>query len=92
MVETVADLNSTIIKFREVVQRLTDENILLRRNLEEESSKSIPGLVEALDFKVQSISTSLVCILHFCSLTMYDFHDYYFSESICRNESTNYCN
>ncbi|XP_035714495.1 dynactin subunit 1 isoform X3 [Folsomia candida] len=52
MMETVADLNSTILKFREVVQKMTDENTLLRQNLEEESSKSsIPGLVEDLAFK-----------------------------------------
>ncbi len=52
IVETVTDLNSTIVKFREVVQKLTDENSLLRKNLEEESTKTIPGLVESLDFKV----------------------------------------
>lgn len=56
MMETVADLNSTILKFREVVQKMTDENTLLRQNLEEESSKSsIPGLVEDLAFKVRYI-------------------------------------
>jgi dynactin 1 len=53
LVETISDLNATIIKFREVVQKLTDENNLLRSNLEEASSKSIPGLAEALNFKVR---------------------------------------
>jgi len=54
VIESITDLNATIIKFREVVQKLSDENLLLRKNLEEESSKSIPGLAEALDFKVLS--------------------------------------
>jgi len=40
------------VRFRELVQKLRDENDILRKNLEEESSKSIPGLPEALDFKV----------------------------------------
>jgi dynactin 1 len=33
------------------VQKLKDENDLLQKNLEIESTKSIPGLTEALDFK-----------------------------------------
>ncbi len=52
LLETIADRDATILRFRELVQKLRDENELLRRNLEEESSKSIPGLPEALDFKV----------------------------------------
>ena len=52
LLETLTDRESTILKFREVVQQLRDDNIHLRRNLEEESSKSIPGITEALDFKV----------------------------------------
>lgn len=39
------------MRFRDLVQKLKDENELLQRNLEIESSKSIPGLAEALDFK-----------------------------------------
>lgn len=60
MLETIADYNATIVKFRDLVQKLTDDNELLRKNLEEESSKSIPGLVEALDFKVRIISHFVV--------------------------------
>jgi len=52
LLETIADRESTILRFRELVQKLRDDNDLLRKNLEEESSKSIPGLPEALDFKV----------------------------------------
>ncbi|CAG7835265.1 unnamed protein product [Allacma fusca] len=51
IVETLADREATILKFREVVQQLRDDNVLLRRTLDEESSKSIPGLAEALAFK-----------------------------------------
>jgi len=52
LVETLSDHNATILRFRDLVQKLRDENLLLRRSLEEESSKSIPGLSEAMDFKV----------------------------------------
>ncbi|ODN04996.1 Dynactin subunit 1 [Orchesella cincta] len=51
LMETITDYNATIVKFRDLVQKLTDENTLLRKNLEDESTKSIPGLAEALDFK-----------------------------------------
>ena len=52
LIENLSDREATILKFREVVQQLRDDNVRLRHNLEEESSKSIPGLAEALDFKV----------------------------------------
>lgn len=48
------------MKFRDLVQKLTDENDMLRKNLEEESSKSIPGLAEALDFKVSILKPKCI--------------------------------
>ena len=52
LLELIADKEGTIFKFREHVKQLSDELNILRRTSEEESIKSMPGLTEALDFKV----------------------------------------
>lgn len=53
LIETLGDREATIVRFRELVQKLRDENDILRKNLEAESTKSLPVLPEALDFKVR---------------------------------------
>lgn len=50
-IETIADRETTIGKFRELVQKLRDQSIDLQDRLEKESSKPVSGLPEILDFK-----------------------------------------
>ncbi|XP_044753810.1 dynactin subunit 1 isoform X2 [Coccinella septempunctata] len=50
-IETIADRETTIGKFRELVQKLRDQSINLQDRLEKESSKPVSGLPEILDFK-----------------------------------------
>lgn len=51
--ETIADRESTIVKFREVVQKLQEQSLSLQQRLEKESSKSGAATVlpEIIDFK-----------------------------------------
>lgn len=49
--ETVADRESTINKFRELVQKLQEQSMELQRRLEMESSKPVSTLPEIMDFK-----------------------------------------
>jgi len=50
--ETLADRELTIAKFRELVQRVQEQNQELQRQLERESTKPVSALPEILDFKV----------------------------------------
>lgn len=49
--ETVADRDGTISKFRDLVQRLQEQSMELQHRLEQESSKPVSALPEILDFK-----------------------------------------
>lgn len=49
--ETIADRELTISKFRELVQKLQEQNQELQQRLEKESSKPVSALPEILDFK-----------------------------------------
>jgi len=49
--ETLADRELTIAKFRELVQRMQEQNQELQRQLERESTKPVSALPEILDFK-----------------------------------------
>ncbi|XP_050299895.1 dynactin subunit 1 isoform X2 [Anthonomus grandis grandis] len=49
--ETIADRESTINKFRGLVQQLQDQSINLQAQLEKETSKPIKSLPEIVDFK-----------------------------------------
>ncbi|KAL3270021.1 hypothetical protein HHI36_009077 [Cryptolaemus montrouzieri] len=49
--ETIADRESTISKFRELVQKLRDQSLDLQDRLERETSKPVSSLPEILDFK-----------------------------------------
>ncbi|XP_017784402.1 PREDICTED: dynactin subunit 1 isoform X2 [Nicrophorus vespilloides] len=49
--ETIADREATINKFRELVQKLQDQSLDLQHRLEKESSKPVSALPEILDFK-----------------------------------------
>ncbi|KAF5292478.1 hypothetical protein FQA39_LY14025 [Lamprigera yunnana] len=50
-IETVADRETTIGKFRELVQKLQEQSQDLQRRLEQESSKPVSTLPEIMDFK-----------------------------------------
>jgi len=50
--ETLADRELTIAKFRELVQRMQEQSQELQRQLERESTKPVSALPEILDFKV----------------------------------------
>jgi dynactin 1 len=58
--ETLADREMTIAKFRELVQRMQEQSQELQQRLERESTKPVSALPEILDFKVQ--------LLLFCSV------------------------
>lgn len=49
--ETVADREGTINKFRELVHKLQEQSLDLQQRLEKETSKPITTLPEILDFK-----------------------------------------
>lgn len=49
--ETIADRESTINKFRELVQKLQEQSLELQQRLEKETSKPVSALPEILDFK-----------------------------------------
>lgn len=49
--ETIADREQTISKFRELVQKLQEQNLELQHRLEKESSKPVSALPEIMDFK-----------------------------------------
>lgn len=49
--ETIADRESTINKFRELVQKLQEQSQDLQHRLERESSKPVSTLPEIMDFK-----------------------------------------
>jgi dynactin 1 len=51
-IETLADRELTIVKFRELVQRMQEQSQELQRQLERESTKPVSALPEILDFKV----------------------------------------
>jgi hypothetical protein len=51
--ETLADREMTIAKFRELVQRMQEQSQDLQQRLERESTKPVSALPEILDFKVQ---------------------------------------
>ena len=50
--EVIADHAATIGKFRELVQRLQDQNTDLRAQLEKETNKPVGVPAEKIDFKV----------------------------------------
>jgi predicted nucleic acid-binding Zn-ribbon protein len=50
--ETLADREMTIAKFRELVQRMQEQSQDLQQRLERESTKPVSALPEILDFKV----------------------------------------
>ncbi|RZC39748.1 dynactin subunit 1 [Asbolus verrucosus] len=49
--ETIADREATINKFRELVQKLQEQSLNLQQRLEKETSKPVSALPEILDFK-----------------------------------------
>lgn len=49
--ETVADRDATIGKFRDLVQKLQEQSLDLQHRLEKESSKPVSSLPEIMDFK-----------------------------------------
>ncbi|XP_065173982.1 dynactin subunit 1 isoform X2 [Atheta coriaria] len=49
--ETIADRESTINKFRDLVQKLREQSLDLQNRLESESSKPVSALPEIMDFK-----------------------------------------
>lgn len=49
--EVVADRDSTIGKFRDLVQKLQEQSMELQRRLEQESTKPVSALPEIMDFK-----------------------------------------
>lgn len=49
--ETIADRETTIGKFRELVQKLQEQSLDLQHRLEKETSKPVSNLPEILDFK-----------------------------------------
>lgn len=49
--ETIADRDSTIGKFRDLVQKLQEQSIELQHRLEKESSKPVSALPKILDFQ-----------------------------------------
>lgn len=49
--ETIADREQTIGKFRNLVQQLQDQSLDLQHRLEQETSKPVSALPEILDFK-----------------------------------------
>jgi hypothetical protein len=51
--ETLADRELTIAKFRELVQHMQEHTQELQQRLERESTKPVSALPEILDFKVQ---------------------------------------
>nr|XP_022907890.1 dynactin subunit 1 isoform X2 [Onthophagus taurus] len=55
--ETIADRESTINKFRELVHKLQEQSLDLQHRLEKETSKPITTLPEILDFKKMFIET-----------------------------------
>jgi hypothetical protein len=64
--ETLADREMTIAKFRELVQRMQEQSQELQQRLERESTKPVSALPEILDFKVQLslLSSPVFSILH----------------------------
>ncbi|KAJ8920221.1 hypothetical protein NQ315_011882 [Exocentrus adspersus] len=49
--ETIADREQTIIKFRQLVQQLQEQSLDLQHRLEKETSKPVSTLPEIMDFK-----------------------------------------
>lgn len=49
--ETIADREATINKFRTLVQQLQEQSLNLQHQLEKETSKPIKSLPEIVDFK-----------------------------------------
>ncbi|CAH0555290.1 unnamed protein product [Brassicogethes aeneus] len=49
--ETIADRENTIGKFRQLVQQLQEQSMNLQQRLEKESSKPVSALPEIIDFK-----------------------------------------
>ncbi|XP_018575471.1 dynactin subunit 1 isoform X5 [Anoplophora glabripennis] len=49
--ETIADREQTIIKFRQLVQQLQEQSLDLQHRLEKETSKPVSALPEIMDFK-----------------------------------------
>lgn len=56
-IETIADRESTINKFRELVHKLQEQSLDLQQRLEKETSKPVSVLPEILDFKKMFIET-----------------------------------
>ena len=54
--ELVADHAATIGKFRELVQRLQDQNTELRDQLERETNKPVGVPAEKIDFEVRRLA------------------------------------
>lgn len=55
--ETIADREATINKFRELVHKLQEQSLDLQHRLEKETSKPVTMLPEILDFKKMFIET-----------------------------------
>lgn len=55
--ETIADREATINKFRELVHKLQEQSLDLQQRLEKETSKPVTMLPEILDFKKMFIET-----------------------------------
>lgn len=49
--ETIADREQTIVKFRHLVQQLQEQSLDLQHRLEKETSKPVSALPEIMDFK-----------------------------------------
>lgn len=61
--ETLADREITIAKFRELVQQMQEQSRELRQRLEREYTKPVSALPEILDFKA--------CVFVFCRKKMW---------------------
>lgn len=55
--ETIADREATINKFRTLVQQLQDQSLQLQSQLEKETSKPVKSLPEIVDFQKIFIET-----------------------------------
>lgn len=63
--EIIVDQESTIKKFRELVQKQQEQNIELRQALEKETNKPIATPSEIIDFKVTEIRWWRLSISYF---------------------------
>jgi hypothetical protein len=72
--ETLVDRDRTIKKFRDLVQKLTDQSMELQNQLQVLSMKPLSALPEMADFKVSIfpvLEMSFICILIWCNFNLH---------------------